>query len=150
MYFTQNNHTICPKKSNHVSFYRTTDGWDIHNFILGFYINNLPLRVVVTNDKRIPALNMLASVDKYSFREDAANDIQYSIRLTEYTLIQIVVLAFVNLFENNNLPSLVLCASVFFGYLLNTIFINKNINHEKFWQFYSLIVVSNTFLFFSP
>lgn len=44
----------------------------------------------------------------------------------------------------------VLCASVFFCYLLNTIFINKNINHKKFWQFYSLIVVSNTFLFFSP
>lgn len=63
------------------------DGWDIHDFILGFYNNNLPLRVVVTNDNRRPVLNMLASVDNYSFREDAVNDIQYSIRLTEFTLI---------------------------------------------------------------
>ena len=63
------------------------DGWDIHDFILGFYNNNLPLRVVVTNENRRPVLNMLASVDNYSFREDAVNDIQYSIRLTEFTLI---------------------------------------------------------------
>ena len=56
----------------------------------------------------MPVLNMLASVDKYSFKEDAVNDIQYSIKLTEFTVIQIVVLAFVNLFENNNQPSLVL------------------------------------------
>ena len=56
----------------------------------------------------MPVLNMLASIDKYSFKEDAVNDIQYSIKLTEFTVIQIVVLAFVNLFENNNQPSLVL------------------------------------------
>ena len=30
----------------------------------------------------MPVLNMLASVDKYSFKEDAVNDIQYSIKLT--------------------------------------------------------------------
>ena len=56
----------------------------------------------------MPVLNMLDSIDKYSFKEDAVNDIQYSIKLTEFTVIQIVVLAFVNLFENNNQPSLVL------------------------------------------
>ena len=35
----------------------------------------------------MPVLNMLASIDKYSFREDAVNDIQYSITLTEFTII---------------------------------------------------------------
>ena len=63
------------------------DGWDIHNFIFRFMDNNLPVRIVVTNDNRRPVLNMLASIDNYSFREDAVNDIQYSIRLTEFTLI---------------------------------------------------------------
>jgi len=62
------------------------DGWDIHNFIFRFMDNNLPVRIVVTNDNRRPVLNMLASIDNYSFREDAVNDIQYSIRLTEFTL----------------------------------------------------------------
>ena len=35
----------------------------------------------------MPVLNMLASIDKYSFKEDAVNDIHYSIKLTEFTLI---------------------------------------------------------------
>ena len=37
----------------------------------------------------MPVLNLLASVDKYSFKEDAVNDIQYSIKLTEFTVIQV-------------------------------------------------------------
>lgn len=45
------------------------------------------MRNVVTNNNRMPVLNMLASVDKYSFKEDAVNDIQYSIKLTEFTVI---------------------------------------------------------------
>jgi hypothetical protein len=35
----------------------------------------------------MPVLNMLASIDKYSFKEDAANDIHYAIKLTEFTVI---------------------------------------------------------------
>lgn len=63
------------------------NGWDIHNFITRFQNNDLPMRIVVTNNNRMPVLNMLASVDKYSFKEDAANDIHYAIKLTEFTVI---------------------------------------------------------------
>lgn len=45
------------------------------------------MRIVMTNNNRMPVLNMLASVDKYSFKEDAANDIHYAIKLTEFTVI---------------------------------------------------------------
>ena len=37
----------------------------------------------------MPVLNMLDSIDKYSFKVDAVNDIQYSIKLTEFTVIQV-------------------------------------------------------------
>ena len=40
----------------------------------------------------MPVLNMLDSIDKYSFKEDAVNDIQYSIKLTEFTVLNLTLL----------------------------------------------------------
>ena len=44
----------------------------------------LPIRAIVTTDKKIPFINMLASIDDFSYRVDRAKDIVYSISLTEF------------------------------------------------------------------
>ena len=44
----------------------------------------LPIRVIYTTNKKIPLLNMLASIDAFSFKIDKVGDIQYSISLTEF------------------------------------------------------------------
>ena len=61
------------------------DGNLIHEFIRAQQSLILPIRIVITNENRRPVLNMLSSIDKYSFHEDKTNDIQYSISLTEFT-----------------------------------------------------------------
>lgn len=63
------------------------DGNEISNFIRLQQNLDLPVRIVITNELRRPVLNMLATIDKYSFREDRVQDIQYSITLTEFTVI---------------------------------------------------------------
>jgi len=60
------------------------DGNVINNFIRNRQNIDEPIRIVITNDNRRPVLNMLATIDKYSFREDKTRDIQYSIELTEF------------------------------------------------------------------
>lgn len=62
-----------------------TDGNEISNFIRNQQDLDLPIRIVITNDNRRPVLNMLATIDKYSFCEDNVRDIKYSVTLTEFT-----------------------------------------------------------------
>lgn len=51
---------------------------------------------------------------------------------------------------SHEFPRFVLCSSVFIGYILHLIFINKDLNHKKFWLFYSGLVIINTAIFLSP
>lgn len=62
------------------------NGWEYVVFLQRCQADNLPIRIVITNENRRPILNMLATIDKFGFREDATNDIQYSISLTEFTV----------------------------------------------------------------
>jgi hypothetical protein len=42
-----------------------------------------------------------------------------------------------------------ICSSLFFGYIFHCLFINKKINHIKFFLCYFLVVISNILLFFT-
>ncbi len=50
----------------------------------------LPVRIIVTTNAKALVLNMLASIDNFSYNVDKTGDINYSIFLTEfpYTLME--------------------------------------------------------------
>ena len=44
----------------------------------------LPVRIITTTDKKLPLINMLASIDTFQYKVDKTGDINYSIALTEF------------------------------------------------------------------
>lgn len=58
----------------------------------------LPIRVICTSEKKVPFLNMLASIDEFNYSIDKTGDIQYSITLTEFPD---ELFAFINRAEEN-------------------------------------------------
>ena len=45
----------------------------------------LPVRLIFTAKNKIPILNIMATIDNFSYSLDGAGDIVYSISLTEFT-----------------------------------------------------------------
>lgn len=44
----------------------------------------LPIRVICTTEKKVPFINMLASIDTFNYKIDKTGDIVYQIALTEF------------------------------------------------------------------
>lgn len=60
------------------------NGYDYIKFIEGLKRNNLPMRVVITDSSLRSLVNMLMSIDSFSYKKDKAKDFTYSISLTEF------------------------------------------------------------------
>ena len=77
--------SFLPVNKNY-SFVKTgalANGWLYVAFLNLMKKYKLPVRVLVTSEEKIPVLNMLASVDNFSYKVDKMSDIEYSISLTE-------------------------------------------------------------------
>ncbi len=59
------------------------DGWVYVGFLKGMKTLKLPIRIVATRDNNVPMLNMLATIEEFSYSVDTAGDIQYTIKLKE-------------------------------------------------------------------
>ena len=77
--------SFLPVNKNY-SFVKTgalANGWLYVVFLNLMKKYKLPVRVLVTSNDKIPVLNMLASIDNFSYKTDKVSDIEYSISLTE-------------------------------------------------------------------
>ncbi len=72
------------KSYNFVKRGSLTNGYLYVAFIELMKKYKLPVRVIVTTDRKVPFLNILASIDSFSFKIDRTGDIDYSISLTEF------------------------------------------------------------------
>lgn len=78
------------KSYNFVKKGSLANGWLYITFLELMKKYKLPVRIIVTSDKKAPILNMLMSIDDFSYNVDKTGDINYSISLTEfpYTLME--------------------------------------------------------------
>ena len=61
------------------------NGWLYVTFLELMKKLRLPVRLIFTAKNKIPILNIMATIDNFSYSLDGAGDIVYSISLTEFT-----------------------------------------------------------------
>lgn len=78
------------KSYNFIKRGSLANGWIYVTFLELIKKYKLPVRIIVTTNAKAPVLNMLASIDNFSYNVDKTGDINYSISLTEfpYTLME--------------------------------------------------------------
>jgi hypothetical protein len=60
------------------------NGWAYVTFIESMKKYKLPIRVIITTKHKVPVLNSLMAIDKFTYGGDKSGDVAYSIELKEF------------------------------------------------------------------